>query len=410
MTNATKTRATRITLALLLCAVAVNAKADAITDWNLKSGQILVESKLGTPPAIRVMAVVQTAAYDAVNAITRRYPTPRLQEEPPPGASVDAAVAAAHRATLAKFLPAQQASIDTTYQAALAAIADSPAKSAGIAVGEKAAAAVIASRADDGAAAADAYRPHATPGAYVPTATPAVPQWPRRRPWLMTSASQFRPGPPPALSSDTWARDYNEVKALGAKQSARRGKEQTEIARFWEFSLPPIYHGVVRSVADTPGREVTQNARLFAAVAQAMDDAMISVFDAKYHYNFWRPATAIRNADIDGNDATERDATWTPMIDTPMHPEYPSAHSILAGAVGAVLQAELGDGSMPVLTTTSPTANGASRRWATIYDFTREVSQARIYEGVHYRTSTEVGDAMGKRVGDLAATMHLRPK
>ncbi len=226
----------------------------------------------------------------------------------------------------------------------------------------------------------------------------------------MASASQFRPAPPPALSSDTWVRDYNEVKALGAKNSARRGAEQTEIARFWEYSLPPIYHGVVRSVADLPGREVTQNARLFAAVAQAMDDAMISVFDAKYHYNFWRPATAIRNGDIDGNDATERDSTWTPLIETPMHPEYPSAHSILAGAVGAVLLAELDDGSLPVLTTTSPTANGASRRWTNVGDFTREVSEARIYEGVHYRTSTEVGETMGKRVGDLAATMHLRPK
>ena len=118
---------------------------------------------------------------------------------------------------------------------------------------------------------------------------PAAPQWPQRKPWLMTSAAQFRPGPPPALASEAWARDYNEVKALGGKHSTLRTAEQTEIARFWEYSLPPIYHGVVRSVADAPGRDVTQNARLFAAVAQAMDDAMIAVFDAKYHYNFWRP-------------------------------------------------------------------------------------------------------------------------
>ena len=136
----------------------------------------------------------------------------------------------------------------------------------------------------------------------MPTAAPAVPQWSQRKPWLMTSAAQFRPGPPPALASDAWARDYNEVKALGGKVSTRRSAEQTEIARFWEYSLPPIYYGVVHSVARMPGREVAQNARLFAAVAQAMDDAMIAVFDAKYHYNFWRPATAIRNGDIDGND------------------------------------------------------------------------------------------------------------
>src|SRR5262249_42886561 len=152
--------------------------------------------------------------------------------------------------------------------------------------GEKAAAAVLAQRADDGAAPAAPYRPHAAPGAYVPTAMPAAPNWPQRRPWLMASGEQFRPAPPPAPTRDPWVRDYNEVKTVGAKASAQRSPEQTEIARFWEYSLPGIYHGVVRSVALAPGREITQNARLFAAVAQAMDDAMIGVFDAKYHYNF----------------------------------------------------------------------------------------------------------------------------
>ncbi len=408
MRQQTRTNAMRITLAASLLAGAVlDANADAITDWNVKAGEIVVESKLGTPPAIRVMAVVQTAAFEAVNAITRRYPAPRLQPQPAPGASVDAAVAAANRATLAKLVPSQQAAIDAAYRAALAAIADGAAKTAGIAVGESAAAAVLAGRADDGATAPEAYRPHTSAGAYVPTVTPAVPQWLQRKPWLMKSAAQFRPGPPPALTSDAWVRDYSEVKALGGKASTRRSAEQTEIARFWEYSLPPIYHGVVRSAAGTPGREVTQNARLFAAVTQAMDDAMIAVFDAKYHYNFWRPATAIRNGDVDGNEATERDATWAPFIDTPMHPEYPSAHSILAAAVGAILQAEIGGGPMPVLTTSSPTAKGAARRWTDIDSFMQEVSNARIYEGVHYRTSTEVGAAMGRRIGELAVTQRL---
>ena len=151
----------------------------------------------------------------------------------------------------------------------------------------------------------------------------------------MASAAQFRPGPPPALTSERWARDFNEVKRLGGKPTARTAvPSETEIARFWEFSLPSIYFGVVRSVADAPGRDPLRNARLYAAVAQAMDDAMIGVFDAKYHYHFWRPSTAIRNGDVDGNDATERDATWAPFSDIPLHPEYPSAHSILASAVG----------------------------------------------------------------------------
>jgi membrane-associated phospholipid phosphatase len=223
----------------------------------------------------------------------------------------------------------------------------------------------------------------------------------------MASAAQFRPAPPPALTSEAWVRDYNEVKAFGGKESTKRSAEQTEIARFWEYSLPAIYHGVVRSVAMAPGREVTQNARLFAAVAQAMDDGLIAVFEAKYYYNFWRPATAIRNGDIDGNNGTERDASWVSFIESPLHPEYPSAHSILASAVGMVLQAELGDGPMPVLATTSPTAKGATRQWTSVVAFTREVGEARVYEGVHYRTSTEIGAVMGKRIGELATTKLL---
>ena len=388
--------AVRICIAAsLLAGVVPNANADVITDWNIKAGEIVTESKLGTPPAIRAMAIVQTSVYEAVNATA-------------PGASVDAAVAAANRATLTKLMPSQQASIDAAYQAALAQIADGPAKTAGIAVGEQAAAAVLARRADDGALPAESHRPHTTAGTYVPTATPAVTQWSQRKPWLMASAAQFRPGPPPALTSDAWARDYNEVKSFGAKNSTRRSAEQTEIARFWEYSLPAIYHGVVRSVAQVPGRDMTQNARMFAAVAQAMDDAMISVFEAKYHYNFWRPATAIRNGDIDGNDATQREASWTSFIDAPMHPEYPSAHSILAAAVGTVLKAEIGKGPVPVLTTTSPTAKGVSRRWTNLDDFTREVGDARIYEGIHYRTSTDVGIAMGKQIGALTVEKFLQ--
>jgi hypothetical protein len=396
MRYAIRTCAAGISVAALLVGPTSSAHADVITDWNIKAGEIVVESKLGTPPAIRVMAVVQTAVHEAVNASQGNQ------------SSVDAAVAAANRATLSRLMPAQQSSIDTAYQEALAKIADGPAKTAGITAGEQAAAAVFARRADDGAATAETYRPHAAAGAYVPTASPAAPTWSQRKPWLMTSAAQFRPGPPPALGSDTWARDYNEVKSLGSRKSTQRSAEQTEIARFWEYSLPPIYHGVVRSVGQMPGREVSQNARMFAAVAQAMDDAMIAVFDAKYHYNFWRPATAIRNGDNDGNEATEREVSWTSFIDAPMHPEYPSAHSILAAAVATVLKAEVGDGTMPVLTTTSPTAKGVTRRWTNVNDFTREVASARVYEGIHYRTSTDVGITMGRQIGALTVEKLLQ--
>ena len=387
--------ARRTLIATLLGGTALNANADVITDWSIKTGDFITESKLGTPPAIRVMALVQTAAYEAVQASRG-------------GASVEAAVAAAHRATLVKLLPAQQAAIEAAYQAALASVPEGPAKAAGIVIGERAAGTTFAQRASDSIT-AEAYRPHTTAGVYVPTAAPAAPTWSLRTTWQLTSPAQLRAAPPPALTSVTWARDYNEVKDFGAKGSTKRSAEQTEIARFWEYSLPAIYFGVVRTVATQPGRDVTRNARLFAAAAQALDDGMVGVFDSKYQYNFWRPATAIRNGDIDSNDETARDASWSPLVGEPMHPEYPSAHATLAGAVGAVLKAEIGTGAMPVLATSSPTAKGATRRWTSVDEFVREVADSRIYAGIHYRFSTDTGIALGKNIGELAARRVLQP-
>ena len=410
MMNHTKTLRQMARLAVVAALLAGRmANADAVTDWNVEAGEIVVAAKLGTPPANRVLAIVQTAVYDATNAITRRYPASGTSFEALPGASVEAAIAAANRVTLAKLVPSQQAAIDAAYQDALAIVTDGPAKSAGIAAGDKAALAVLALRAEDGFAAVETYRPHTIPGVYVPTVIPVFSQWPQRKTWLMTSPAQFRPDPPPALSSAVWARDYSEVKEIGGERSVRRTAGQTEIASFWESTMPTIYHGLVRSVAAVPGRDVTQNARLFAAVTQAIDDAVIAIFDAKYHYNFWRPITAIRNGDIDANDATERDPGWTPFIATPMHPEYPCAHCIVASTVGTVLQAEIGTGPMPTLTTTSDTAKGAARSWTNIDDFVHEVADARVFDGVHYRTSTEVGIAMGKKIGAMAVTTYLRP-
>jgi len=376
---------------------APGAHADVVTDANAKAADIA--SRLpGTPIAVRTMAIVQVSVFEGVNAIAGRYSAKRVQITAAPGASADAAVAAATRTALLKLIPAQQAAIEADYQAALKVLADDRAKADGIAVGEQAAAAVVASCADDGAVASDTYRPHAAPGVYVPTLLPAVPHWGKRRPWVMTSGDQFRPGPPPSLSSDTWKRDYSEVKTLGAKNSTQRTPEQTAIARFWEATAPAVYWPVARSVATAPGRDVTENARLLAVAAMAMDDALIAVFDAKYAYNLWRPITAIRNAEGDA-----RDPGWTPFIDTPMHPEYPCAHCIVSGALGAVLAAEIGTGPTPKLSSASSTAAGAVRTWTSVDDFVQEVAVGRIYDGVHYRNSTEVGTAMGKKIGELAA-------
>jgi hypothetical protein len=400
MKNAMQLRAGRIAVACLVAAAPL-AHADVVTDWNTVAGELVAQGKLGTPPANRVMAIVQTAVHEAVIAVN--------EQQREDDAALAAAVAAANRASLTKLLPQQEAAISTAYQAVLAKLDDGPAKSAGIAAGEQAAARVLAWRADDGAGAAEQYRPHAAPGVYVPTASVAAAQWPQRKPWLMVAAAQFRPGPPPALNSAQWAREYNEIKAIGSKTSTMRTAEQTEAARFWEYSLPPIYHAVVRSVAQMPGRSVAQNARLFAAASQAMDDGLIAVLDAKYHYGFWRPVTAIRNGDRDGNAATDVEPGWAPLIDNPLHPEYPSAHSILAGALGELLKAEVGKGRMPELATSSPTAGNATRRWTTVEAFMQEVANARVWEGIHYRHSTEVGLAMGRQIGALAAARVARP-
>jgi hypothetical protein len=394
-----------LTVAMATLAAWANpVEADAVTDWNVHDGQFANAAGLGVQPANRLMAIAHTAAYEAASAVaTRNAAAAGSPNDAPTAAAVDAAIAAAHRTVLARMLPTQRAAVDTAYEAALARIGDAGAKARGIAAGERAAFDVLERRAEDGALASEAYRPHTAPGHYVPTAIPAVPQWPQRKPWLMTNASMFRPGPPPALKGERWARDFNEIKALGARNSTARSAEQTYIARFWETTLPPIYHGIVRSVAQQTGRDVVRNARLFAAVTQGTDDALIAVFDAKYHYAFWRPITAIRNGDLDGNDATELEPAWTPLIDTPMHPEYPCAHCIMAGTVGAILRAEIGRQPLPPLTTASASANGATRLWTSIEAFVQEVSDARVWDGVHYRTSTEVGTDMGRRIGELAA-------
>ena len=386
---------------LVILAGAPGARADIVTDANVRAADVV--SRLPAPPiTVRMMAVVQVSVFEAVNAVTGRYPPQRAKLAPAPGASVDAAVAAATRTALSKLMPGQQAAIDADYQALLASVPDGPAKTAGIALGEQAATAIVALCADDGMVAPDSYRPNTAVGVYVPTTGPAVPHWGKRRPWVMPRGDHFRPGPPPALTSETWARDFNEIKAVGGRTSAQRTPEQTAMAKFWEATAPAVYWPLARDVAGMPGREVTDNARLLALAAMAMDDALIAVFDGKYTYNLWRPVTAIRNGDLDGNSATERDAGWTPFIDTPMHPEYPCAHCIVGAALAAVLEAEIGSGPSPRLGSASSTAGGAVRTWASPAEFAREVAQARIYDGVHYRTSTEVGSAMGKKIGELA--------
>jgi hypothetical protein len=234
-------------------------------------------------------------------------------------------------------------------------------------------------------------------------------EWPEVKPWSMRSPSEFRPAPPPALTSDLWARDFAEVKRLGGHESTERSASQTETARFWSITGPAAWNPVVRSLASSPPMPTVERARLFALVNVAAMDSIVAVFDAKYAYGFWRPITAIRRAEIDGNEATAPDADWQPLIETPLHPEYPCAHCISSAAVGEVLEAAFGTGDVPVISMTSTAVPGVVHRWTRIEDYVEEVSNARIFAGVHYRNSAEVGEAMGRRIARQAVASLMRP-
>lgn len=389
-------------IAFLLVTLA--ARADTVADWAGKTTDIATDG----PNTMRTLALVQNAVYEAVNAITARYPRERVDLGPTNGASVDAAIAAASRIVLLHEAPALQPQIETAYSQALAKLPDDDARTTGVSLGERAAADVLAKHADD-LGTPEPYRPLTSPGVYVPTTFPLGVAVAQHKPWFLKSGSQFRPGPPPALTSELWARDYNEIKAIGALYSSVRTPEQTAIARFWATALPDVHIGVVRSLANAPGREITRNARLFAAVTAAVNDAEIAVFEAKYHYQFWRPVTAIRNGDRDNNPKTERDAGWQPMIITPVQPEYPCAHCIVASTIATVIRIEVGREPLPPLSSNSNTAPGVTRHWTRTEDLEQEVANARIYDGVHYRNSCEVGNRMGEQIGALVAAAYRLP-
>jgi len=347
--------------------------------------------------------------FNAVNAIEPRYATYGFRGSAPAGANPSAAAAAAARTVLTGLFPDQREAMEKAYTAALAKLAGERGVDAGVALGEQAGKDCLAMRGKDGVGAPNAYRPITTAGVYIPTALTASYDWREVKPWVMKSSSQFRPEAPPALTSATWTRDYNEIKEIGAQNSAKRTPEQTEVARFWTATGAVTWNPVVRSLATAKPRSLIANARLFALANMAASDAFVAVFDGKYAYNYWRPITAIRNGDIDGNDATAADLAWQPFVETPMHPEYPCAHCISAAAVGAVLEAEFGTGRVPPISITSPTAPGVTRRFERIADYVKDVDNARIWGGIHYRTSTEVGERMGREIGRLVASSVLVP-
>jgi hypothetical protein len=398
----------RTLLAIVLTAAfAGAAHADVIMDWNAKADAIAAEKQVLPAQQSRAMSMLHIAMFEAVNGIERRYTPYKLTLSADRSTSKEAAAAAAAYDVLLAIYPDQKAVLDTALTASLSGIPETEGKSNGIVLGKKAAEGVIAFRTSDGSDAQESYRPHTKPGVYVPTIVPLFSTIGTTTPWVMTSGSQFRPGPPPALDSETWTRDVNEIREIGARNSTVRTAEQTTIGRFWFLVGPRTYNPIVRQAAMAKNMDVVDCARLFALTSIAGNDALVAVFDAKYQYNLWRPVTAIRNADIAQNPATPREQSWLPLGDTPMHPEYPCAHCITSAAISTVLRnivgPEFGEFSL-----TSPTAPGVTRKWSRLQDYSDEVANARIYAGFHYRFSTEVGKDMGKQIGELTVATQLR--
>jgi hypothetical protein len=400
---------TAVAISALVVVAACSARADVVTDWNVTTNA-LVANDVGNNPKLRTLAMVHVAMSDAINTVQNRYTRVVATLPAVPDASAEAAAATAAREILIQIYPAQQARIDEAYATSLKAIPEGPAKTAAIKVGMQVAAAVQADRANDGTNEPDTYRPHTTVGAYVPTAPPIWEQYARAKPWVLKSADQFRPGPPPALSSAEWARDYNEVRDLGGTKSAARTAEQTEAVIFWgSVNFGPAWQAAARELAIKKEMPLADCARLFALLNVTLANAYIVNWDAKYHYNFWRPVTAIRNADQDGNDATERDAGWTSFIPTPMHPEYPSQATINATIATSILESVFGPVNTVPFTATDVRDPKRTRQFGSVADMAEEHKNVRVWGGVHYRFAIRTSEEMGRKLATYMIENTLKP-
>ena len=385
---------------------------DVVTEWNQQAVTLalLPASALAPNQQMRVMAIVHVAVHDAVNGITGDYETYLSPGPAPENASPEAAAIAAAHYALRNLFPTQAASLDTLYADSLAAHGLST-LDPGIEYGRSAAAAILVLRANDHAAQAqfNYTAPGAgTPGVWVPlTSAPAsLPGWGNVTPWVLRSSSQFRPEAPPALDSEQYAKDYNEIKQIGRLNGSTRTELQSQIATFWRGSPTAIWNPIIRQVVAARNPDLSTTARTFALVYLAVADASIACWEAKYTYNFWRPQSAIRNGDFDGNDLTTGEANWTPFIATPAHPEYPSGHTTNSSAMATILELIFDDNpGIPIAVTIS----GITRQWDTFSAGVEEVIDARVYSGIHFRNTDEVGARMGRQVARFVSTHALRP-
>jgi hypothetical protein len=398
---------------LLLCSMVLappSARADVVTDWNMTAIRASQAAGQPNPRLSRNMALVHAAIYDAVNAIDRRHTAYAVDIKAKPAASVDAAAAAAAYGVLTKLYWSQTAAFDVAFEGSLAAIPDGPAKADGIAVGKEVAEKLMALRKDDRSNATVTYTPKSDSGGYqltLPAFAPVVlPHWGDVTPFLLKSGDQFQLAGPPALNSAEFAKDLNEVKTLGAKNSSTRTRDQTDAARFWTASGIVTDNEVARQLSTHKGLSVVENARLFALLNTAGADAYIACWDAKYRYHYWRPITAIRDADSAGNRGITADPAWEPLLPTPAHPEYPSGHASYAGATERVLQEFFGD---KVSFSLTDPAVKVTRNYHSLSQMGKELEDARVWGGIHYRTAVAHGSELGHHVADYGLKNYLRP-
>jgi len=396
-------------LAASILASAQPARADTVADWWDYANRIAGPATgTGTPDQSRAITRASIAMFEAANAIDRRYESYLGLPAGDPTASPDSATATAAYRVLVQAFPALKTAIEESYQITMAEVPDGPAKEAGRLIGEAAAKAAMAAGGIDPAIAQAPYRPRTSPGEWVATGLPSIDSsYIAFKPWVLPSVDALLPPPPPALGSAVWARDAEEVRRFGGRTSKERTPHQTLMARYRQaFDLTPS----MRAIADQPGRTPVRNARMFALYQMAFDDSGEAMGSAKFHYNFWRPITAIRNADKDGNDSTQLDAGWVPLLATPNFPEYPCGHCTVAAAIAEIMNAETGHrppGGVRVGSQAVP--NSIIQTLPSWDDWARQVSDSRMYGGVHYRFSNEAGEAIGRQAARMVLARVAKP-
>ena len=397
-------------VAVVLAAASV-ARADVVTDWNQTAIRSTEIAGAPVPVQTRVMAIVHAAIFDAVNAIEPKYAVYAVNVSAPAGASAEAAAAAAAHGVLEWLYPQQKAIIDAALAASLTQIPEGAARTNGLKLGQEVAAQMLALRKDDGSAAKQSYTFGTGTGVYQATppmnASPMLPHWRNLKPFVMTSAKQFVFAGPPAPDSAAFAKDFDEVKRLGSRATTERTTEQTAIAIHWAGSEVPPLNAVARAAAAAKGLSAVDTARLFALLNMTMADSLIAGFEAKYAFNYWRPVTAIRNASLAKNAAIAADSGWDPLLVTPPHPEYPSAHCLGAGAAVAVLQHVFGGDRLATSYVYPPL--GVLLRWDSFSQIEKEIENSRVWGGIHYRTAVEHGSQIGRQIGEFAIKTQMRP-